>query len=124
MSNSRRERKPLLEGETGYSWLFFYARRPWILGFIVTLLVISVSGSFYLWYSRYGDDPTPHGIVGLSYALAGFTFLVLAAAAYSLRRRFLKHALGQLNTTLTWHVFFALMGVALLLMHAFGNFNP
>jgi hypothetical protein len=124
MSHSRRERKPLLEGEKGYSWLFFYARRSWILGFIVTLLVIGVSGSFYLWYSRYGDDPTPNGTVGLSYALAGFTFLVLAAAAYSLRRRFPKHAPGQLNTALNWHVFFALMGVTLLLMHAFGNFNP
>src|SRR5207247_2862311 len=82
------------------------------------------SGIFYAWYSHYGDDPTPNGIVGLSYALAGITFLLLAAVGYGIRRRSSRGSLGQLNAALNWHVFFAIMGLALLVMHSFGNFNP
>jgi len=111
------------KGETGYSWLFFYPARSWVSGLVVTLLVISVSGTFYWWYSHYGDDPTPNGNVGLSYGIMGLTFLVLAGTVYSIRRRFQHNALGRLNRALNWHVFFALIGLALLLMHSFGNVN-
>ena len=31
--------------------------------------------------------------------------------------------MGQLNAALNWHVFFAVMGIAFLLMHSFGNFH-
>jgi len=82
-----------------------------------------VSGTFYWWYSHYGDDPTPYGNVGLSYRLMGLTFLALTGTLYSARRRLEHNAVGQLNRALNWHVFFALIGLALLLMHSFGNFN-
>ena len=107
----------------GYSWLFFYVRCSWFYGLLVTLVVVGGSGIFYAWYSHYGDDPTPNGIVGLSYALAGITFLLLAAVGYGIRRRSSRGSLGQLNAALNWHVFFAIMGLALLVMHSFGNFQ-
>jgi hypothetical protein len=53
----------------------------------------------------------------------GLAFLVLAGTLYSIRRRFQNNAVGRLNRALTWHVFFALIGLALLLMHSFGNFS-
>jgi hypothetical protein len=124
MAHTTSKPMPIREGEKGYSWLFFYTGWPSIRGLIVTLLVIGMSGGFYLWYSHYGDDPTPNGTVGLGYAFAGITFLLCAALAYTLRRRLRKRNVGQLNRALNWHVFFALMGLALLLMHSFGNFNP
>jgi len=124
MAHTTSKPMPIREGEKGYSWLFFYPGWPWIRGLMVTLLVIGGSGGCYLWYSHYGDDPTPNGTVGLGYAFAGITFLGCAALGYPLRRRLRKRNLGQLNRALNWHVFFALMGLALLLMHSFGNFNP
>jgi hypothetical protein len=111
------------ERETGYSWRFFYTRRAFVSGLVVMLLVIGVSGAFSWWYSHYGEDPTPGGNVGLSYGLMGLTFLVLAGTLYSIRRHFQHNAVGQLNRALNWHVFFALIGLALLLMHSFGTFN-
>jgi hypothetical protein len=53
----------------------------------------------------------------------GLAFLVLAGTLYSVRRRLQNNTVGQLNRALNWHVFFALIGLALLLMHSFGNFN-
>ena len=106
-----------------YSWLFFDIKRPWLIGLGVTLLVIGVSGAFFWWYNNYGDDPAPDGNIGLSYAIVGLTFVVLAGTAYTLRRRFYEKSLGGLNRALNWHVFFALIGLAMLLMHPFGNFS-
>lgn len=111
-------------GESGYPWLFFYARRSWVTGLIVTLFVIGLSGAFYLWYSQSGNNTTPYGIAGLSYATAGTIFLILALVLYSLRRRRRKRAIGKLHASLNWHLFFAITGLILLLMHSFGNFNP
>src|SRR5215472_1412680 len=91
------------QGETGYSWLFSYLGRTFVFGLLVTLLVIGVSGTLYWWYSRYGEDPTPSGSVGLSYGLMGLAFLVLAGTLYSIRRRFQNNAVGRLNRALTWH---------------------
>jgi hypothetical protein len=31
--------------------------------------------------------------------------------------------MGKLNAALNWHIFFAVMGIAFILMHSFGNFN-
>ena len=124
MFNSRRTNAPLPRKEEGYSWLFFYARRSWFLGCLITALVMGASGVFYVWYSYNGDQLTPGGAVGLSYALAGFACLLLAAVLYSIRRRLSEPALGQLNRALNWHVFFALIGLALLFMHSFAEFGP
>lgn len=111
-------------GESGYPWLFFYARRSWFIGLIVTLFVIGLSGAFYIWYSQSGNDTGPDSIAGLSYATAGTIFLILALVLYSLRRRLRKRAVGKLNASLNWHMFFAITGLILLLMHSFGNFGP
>jgi len=110
--------------DTGYPWLFFYVKRSWLIGLLVTLLVLGLSGAFYLWYSQPGNDASPDSVVGLGYAIAGTTLLVLAAVLYRLRRRSHKRALGQLHAALQWHMFFAIMGLALLMMHSFGNLNP
>jgi hypothetical protein len=110
-------------GESGYPWLFFYARRSWVSGLIVTLFMIGLAGAFYIWYSQSGNDTAPDGINQTGYATAGTIFLILALVLYSLRR-LRKRAIGKLHASLNWHMFFAITGLILLLMHSFGNFNP
>lgn len=123
MFNSRLPNTPLQKTEKGYSWRFFTFRRAWVLGCLATLLILGVSISFFIWYNYNGDDLSSSGNVGLSYAIAGFTFLILAAVAYTIRRRLDKPALGQLNRALNWHTFFALIALVLLCMHSFGDFE-
>src|SRR6266481_2127491 len=44
---------------------------------------------------------------------------------YTLRRRARsKRAVGRLNSSLNLHICFGILGLAFLLMHSFGNFNP
>jgi hypothetical protein len=119
-----RNAAPPQAGETGYPWLFFSLRRSWVIGFIVALLVIGLGGAFYVWYNQPGNDTAPDSLVGLSYATLGTVFLVLAAVLYGIRRRLRRRAIGQLHASLNWHMFFAIIGLALLLMHSFGQFNP
>ena len=109
--------------EKGYSWRFFHEGHSWWVGLFVTLLVTGVGSFFYIWYRRSGNDIAPDSIVGFSYAIAGTVCFVLAATAYAVCRRSSKRAMGQLNAALNWHVFFAIMGISLLFMHSFGNFN-
>lgn len=111
-----------MRGEKSYDWLFFYPTRSWWIGLIVTLLIIVASGAFYFWYDHPGNNTTPDGTVGLIYALVGTVFFILAGVLYTLRRRSRKRGVGQLNAALNWHVFLALIGLALLFMHAFGHF--
>ncbi len=111
-------------GEKGYSWLFFSPRWRWIWGFLITILFISLSGGLYFWYRFTTSDISPFGVVGLSYAIIGTLFLLLAMLMYTLRRRLRKRAIGQLNASLNWHVFFAIMGLAAIFIHSFGNFSP
>lgn len=109
-------------GETGYPRLFFYLRRSWGIGLMVTLVVCGLSAAFYMWYSQSGFETTPDSWAGLSYALLGTVFLILAAVLYSIRRRLRKRVVGQLNAALSWHVFLAVMGLVVLFLHAFGHF--
>lgn len=118
-----RNAAPPQAGETGYPWLFFSIRRSWVIGFIVALLVIGLGGAFYVWYNQPGNDTAPDSLVGLSYATLGTVFLVLAAVLYGVRRRLRRRAIGQLHASLNWHMFFAIIGLALLLMHSFGQFK-
>lgn len=111
-------------GERGYPWLFFSMSRSWVTGLIVTLLFIVVGIAFYGWYISSGNDTAPDSLAGLSYALVGTIFLMLAAVSYTLRRRHLrKRRVGQLHAALNWHMFFAILGVIAILMHSFGNFE-
>jgi hypothetical protein len=118
--NKREKRRE--QSEKGYTWFFFYVSPSWLSGLAITLLVIGISFTFYLWYSHYGSDPEASGNVGLSYALIGFAFVLLASTLYSLRRR-VGYTHSLLNKALNWHVFFAFIALALLLMHSFGDFE-
>ncbi len=109
--------------EKGYSWLFFYGTKTWLFGMLVTIAVIAVAGAFYLWYSQFGDDVAPDSMVGLIFAVAGTICFILAAILYMIHRHSHRRAMGQLHASLQWHIFLAVMGLALLLMHSFGNFN-
>lgn len=109
-------------GESGYSWLFFYASRPWKIGLLVTMLVIGTGTICYFWYSQSGFSTSPFSPMGLGYATIGTIFFILAAIFYTIRRRSRKKSVGRLNAALNWHTFFAMMGVATIIMHAFGHF--
>ncbi len=111
-------------GEKGYPWLCFYHRRSWYTGLTVTLFVTGLCGAFYSWYIKSGNDTFPGGTVGLIYAAIGTLFFILATTLYTLRRRRArKRAIGELNADLNWHVFFAIIGLIVLFMHALGNFE-
>ncbi len=112
------------QGEKGYSWLFFSGGRSWPVGLLVTLLILGLSIALFVWYAHSSSDLSPDSIAGYAYAIAGTTCLVLAATLYSMRRRSRKRSNGQLNAALNWHIFLGLLGIALLFMHSFGNFNP
>jgi hypothetical protein len=109
-------------GEKGYSWLFFYASRPWTVGLLVSVIVIGVSTICYFWYSQSGYSTLPYSAMGLGYATIGTLFFILSAISYTIRRHSRKKGVGRLNAALNWHTFFAIMGVATLVMHAFGRF--
>ncbi len=112
------------KGEKQYPLLFFHPARSWWAGLIVTLLLIGMGGVFFVGFDHPGNNIAPGGPAGLGYAFAGTFFFLLAAIMYSLRRRARKRSPGQLHAALNWHVYFAVIGVALLFMHSFGNFNP
>jgi len=69
-----------------------------------------------------GDNTFPGGMMGLGFAIPGTFFLLLATVLYAIRRRSRKKVVGQLHAALNWHMFFALIGLALLFMHALGHF--
>lgn len=110
------------QGEKGYSWLFFYASRPWKIGLFVSVMVIGIGTILYFWYSQAGFSTSPYSAMGLGYATIGTLFFILAAVSYTIRRRSRKKSVGKLNAALNWHTFFAMMGVATIIMHAFGHF--
>jgi len=109
-------------GERGYPRFFFYPTGAWAFGFITTLLIIGGGGAFYVWYNRPGADTFPGSRVGLIYAVIATVFFVLAAVGFSLRRRSRKRAMGQLNASLNWHIFLAIMALAFAFFHALGHF--
>lgn len=110
--------------ETGYPWLFTYFTGPRVKSILTTLAIIGVCSGFYVWYSRNGSDPFPDSVVGLTFATLGTIFFGMAGVLFSLRKRARKRAIGQLNGALHWHIAFAVIALALLFMHSFGNFNP
>ena len=109
--------------EKGYRWLYLHVGRSWVIGLLVTVIVVGTGASFYSWYWQVGNDIAPDSLAGYCFAIAGTICIVLAATLYAIRRRSHKLAMGQLNAALNWHVFFTVMGIAFILMHSFGNFN-
>lgn len=112
------------DGEKGYPWLFVQMTPSWIMSLLTLLVVSGISIALYIWYSRYGTDPAPDGLLGLSYALVGTTLLVIVALGYTLRRRSRNRAMGKLHSALNWHICLGILALVLLFLHSFGNFNP
>jgi hypothetical protein len=120
-----RKHTEAVRGETGYSWLYKATVLNGGVRATVTILVISLSAGFFAWYTRSGEDAAPDSTVGLVYATIGTILLLLAATQFSRRRRSHRNrTIGGLRSALGWHMCFALMGLAFLAMHSFGEFNP
>lgn len=121
----KQERFVEQKGETGYSWLYRAGVENGATRVLVTLLVIGLATGFFIWYSHSSDDAAPDSTVGLIYASIGTLLLLLAATQFSLRRRsHRRRQVGGLRGYLGWHMCFALMGLAFLGLHSFGEFNP
>jgi hypothetical protein len=92
---------------------------------VITILIIGLAVGFFAWYSIYSDDASPDSPLGYAYALIGTAFLLLAATAFALRRRsHQRRTMGGLRAALGWHMSFALIGLAFLCLHSFGELNP
>jgi hypothetical protein len=125
-SSTHRRETPLTEnGASGYSWLFFTASGSNVVRILITLLIMIAAIVFFVWYMRHSNDASPDSLVGFGFAISGTFFLILAAILYSRRRRsHKKEVVGKLNASLQWHICFAVLGLTLLCLHSFGNFNP
>ena len=110
--------------KTGYPWYFFNPGLPKFTSAIVTFLVVTLGIIVFAVYYQNGNDLTPDSIAGYAYAIAGTTFMLLAALRYTLYRISRKRGVGKLNTSLYWHISFGIIALAFLFMHSFGHLNP
>ena len=76
---------------------------------------------------------SPIGVVTMSRPIAGTaicspsrepSLLALTGIGYTLRKRLWRGRLGLLHTALSWHIVGGLLGLAFILAHSVGNFNP
>ncbi len=76
---------------------------------------------------------SPIGVVSMSRPIAGTgicspsrepSLLALTGIGYTLRKRLWRGRLGLLHTALSWHIVGGLLGLAFILAHSVGNFNP
>ena len=106
-----------------YPWLTeSYSRAQWVA--TLTALAAGIGAAYlYIGYLR-TNDVAPDSIYGYGFAIAGTLLLVLVGAGYALRKRLGRRWPGRLHTFLAWHIAGGLLGLALILMHATGNFNP
>lgn len=112
-------------GEAGYSWLYQATALNGGIRIFVTVLIIGLAVGVFAWYSRVSPDASPDSPLGYVYAILGTAFLLMAATMFSLRRRsHRQRTIGGLRSALGWHICFGIIGLALLGMHSFGEFNP
>jgi hypothetical protein len=111
-------------GERGYPWININLNAERITTIVAMLLLIGVATAIFIVYSRLSNDVSPDSVAGYGYAFTGSALLVLAAIGYTRQRRSNKREIGKLNNALNWHICFAIVGIVLLFMHSFGNFNP
>lgn len=90
---------------------------------LFSLLAGAVLAYLYVTYLRSGDV-APDSVYGYGFAIAGTALLALVGVGYVVRKRLHRNWSGLLHTALTWHVAGGLLGLALILMHAIGNFHP
>lgn len=122
---TRRDRFDAQKGEAGYSWLYRVSALNGGVRVLMTILVISLAAGLFAWYTRSENDPAPDSLFGLIYASIGTLLLLLAATLYTLRKRSHRQRMvSGLRASLGWHMCFALMGLAFLGMHSFGELNP
>jgi hypothetical protein len=120
-ATNQRERN---NGETGYNWPFFVGE-GWFKRLLVISLGVVVGVVLFVLYNQHSNDASPESIAGYTYAIIGTLFLLLAAVLYSLKRRsHKKRTVGQLHSSLNWHICFGVLGLVFLFLHSFGNFNP
>src|SRR5579859_764838 len=112
------------DNKKGYPWFFVQMTPSWTKSFLTLLVVSGICIAVAIWYNHYGSDPTPDCMLGLIFAVAGTTLLVIVAVGYTLRRRSRKRAIGQLHSALNWHICLGILSLVLLFLHSFGNFNP
>jgi uncharacterized membrane protein YdcZ (DUF606 family) len=91
---------------------------------LVTILGMAIAYGLNVAYTRFSTDVSPDSIAGYTDAIVGSAFMLLAAIRFSVYRRSRKRVLGQLNSSLNWHMCFGVLGIFILFLHAFGNFNP
>ncbi|MGO8949518.1 MAG: hypothetical protein ACLQUY_18085 [Ktedonobacterales bacterium] len=77
----------------------------------------------YTCYLR-GVDVSPDSRCGYVFAIAGTVLLALVGIGYTLRKRLRRSRIGLLHTALSWHMVGGILALALVLMHASGNFHP
>lgn len=106
-----------------YPRFFFHADNSFWVGLIVTIAGTAIAATVYLLYSRLSNDASPDSVLGYTYAFVGTALVVAAAVGFSRRRRG-KRGIGQLHRTLNWHMCFGILGLVILFLHSFGNFNP
>lgn len=111
-------------GEHGYPLLFWYVSRSWVSSLLFSLFILGGGLGLYLWWGRFSTDNSPDSLLGYAFAFGGIACFLLAGICYSLTRRARRKAIGKLNAALNWHIGFGLMGLGLLILHSFGNFNP
>lgn len=89
----------------------------------MALLTGGVLGGVYQWYLR-GNDVSPDSGYGYGFAVAGTLLLLLVGVGYVIRKRLRRNWVRMLHTMLAWHIAGGILGLALILMHAAGNFHP
>lgn len=90
---------------------------------LITLLAGAGLAYLYVWYLR-SSDVSPDSVYGYGFAITGTILLFAVGIGYVVRKRWRRHWSGRLHTVLAWHMMGALLGLALILMHTSGNFNP
>ena len=108
------------------------ARYPWLGGGLArgqrapALFALLAGGGLIYVYVTYlhSGDVSPDSFYGFAFAIAGTLLLLLVGVGYSLRKRLRRNWSGLLHTVLTWHIVGGSLALALILMHAAGNFNP
>jgi len=112
------------KNERGYSWHFFHTSHQWKLSSLVSLLILAISVVFFVWCTRVSNDLGGDSFAGLVFAVGSTVFMIMAAVGFTLKRQARKRAVGELNTSLHWHICFSVIALVMVFLHAFGNYNP